>query len=197
VDQTRPYDARDGRRMWLVGSWRERPGPLSGPADPVDRPVPGRRPRRHRRASGGPGSARTVQAIRRGREPGRRRRQHRHGRRGQGAEGRLHPARRNREHPRHQPVPVQEHRPRHREGFSAGQPDRPAAEPARGGAQDPGQDRRRTRGAPEAESRQAQLRLLGRRHLDAPRVRAVPDDDRDEDEPHALPQLGRRHERAR
>ena len=46
--------------------------------------------------------------------------------------------------------------------------------------------------SPEEERRQAELRLVRRRHLDASRLRAVPDQDRHQDDARALPQLRRR-----
>ena len=83
---------------------------------------------------------------------------------------------------------------RHREGFPAGQPDRAAAEPPGGASEPAGEERRGADRLPESQSRQAVLRLVGRRHLDPSRRRAVQDQDRHHDDPCAVPLLRRHHE---
>ena len=116
-------------------------------------------------------------AVRR-RQPARRRRQHRRRARRQVAARRLHAADGHGRHARDQREPVREDAVRPREGLRAGDARRRRAQRARrpsfgAGQFGAGADRLR-----QGESGQAQLRVVGQRHVDPPVRRALQDDDR-------------------
>ena len=160
----------------------------SYPTKPVRarRAVPAGRHHGHPRARGGAEAHRGAGPAVRRRQPPGRRRQHRRRARRQGRAGRLHAADGHRGHARDQSEPLREDAVRPRQGLRAGDPGRRRAERARGQSAGAGEIGGRAHRVREGESRQAQLRVVGQRHVDPPVGRALQGDGRRADDARSL-----------
>ncbi len=159
-----------------------------------DRAVLGRRHHRPVRTPARPAHAPEIRpALHRGKPRGRRRQSRcRRGREGRAR--RLHVSGRHGVDPRHQPVHLYQAALRHREGLPAGQPDRAPAEHSGGAPKPAGEKRPGIDRVPEGQPGQDVLRVLGRRHVDPSRRRAVQDQDRHDHDARAVPLVRRHHE---
>ena len=174
------------------------PGPdrhLSVAADHAAGAVPARRQRRRGDPAGGGEGRRGAQAADRHRQPLRRRRQHRGAGHQAGDARRLHAVPHQHGRDVGQSDPDAGHERRSGQGLPADHADHLVSAHPGGAARQPGEDRRRPRGAGQDQARRLELRLAGRRLRRADPRRDVQGPARRADGARALPGRGARRHR--